>query len=76
MLLWTLRLEGQRRLVTTAEQAGTTAMRRVFEEMGYKFKYIVKRPTAARCRRNRRLLTAAAPQNPAFSRVDRSATAI
>ncbi|NLZ56564.1 MAG: hypothetical protein GX900_07905 [Clostridiaceae bacterium] len=41
MLLWGLcGWKDNGRLITTAEQAGTTAMRRVFEEMGYKFKYI------------------------------------
>lgn len=41
MLLWGLCgwIEGGR-IITTAEQAGTTALRPAFEAMGYKFKYI------------------------------------
>ena len=41
MVLWGLCgwYEGDR-LVTTADQAGTTALRGVFEELGYKFKYV------------------------------------
>lgn len=41
MILWGLAgdmIEG--RLVTTAAQAGTTALRKVFSDLGYKFKYI------------------------------------
>lgn len=44
MLLWGLTgwTEGDR-FVTTADQAGTTALRKPMEEMGYRFKYIVNR---------------------------------
>jgi L-fucose isomerase-like protein len=31
-------------LLTTADQAGTSALRKVFEDMGYKFKYIYNSP--------------------------------
>jgi L-fucose isomerase-like protein len=42
MLLWGLtgRQEGDR-FVTTADQAGTTAIRKPMEDMGYTFKYVV-----------------------------------
>ena len=41
ILLWGLTgwMEGGR-LVTTADQAGTTALRKVFEDMGYRFRYV------------------------------------
>ena len=41
MLLWGLTgyMQGGR-LVTTADQAGTTALRKVFEDLGYRFKYV------------------------------------
>ena len=41
MILWGLAgdIEGDR-LVTAAPQAGTTALRKVFEDLGYKFKYV------------------------------------
>ena len=31
------------RIVTTADQAGTTALRKTFRDLGYKFKYIYYR---------------------------------
>jgi hypothetical protein len=39
------------RLVTTADQAGTTALRKVFEDLGYRFKYVYEspQPAAAAC---------------------------
>jgi len=41
MILWGLAGDMENgRLVTAAPQAGTTALRLVFEELGYKFKYI------------------------------------
>ncbi|MDD3927250.1 MAG: hypothetical protein PHT33_11400, partial [bacterium] len=42
MLLWGLRgwRDGDR-FVTTADQAGTTALRRTMQDMGFRFKYIV-----------------------------------
>jgi len=41
MILWGLTGDIENgRLVTTAPQAGTTALRKVFEDLGYKFKYI------------------------------------
>jgi L-arabinose isomerase len=45
MLLWGLTgfTEGGR-LVTTADQAGTTALRKVFEDLGYRFKYVYESP--------------------------------
>ena len=41
ILLWGLTgwMEGGR-LVTTADQAGTSALRKVFEDMGYRFRYV------------------------------------
>ncbi len=33
-------------LLTTADQAGTSALRKVFEDMGYRFKYIYNSPDA------------------------------
>jgi L-fucose isomerase-like protein len=45
MLLWGLTgyTQGDR-LVTTADQAGTTALRKVFEDLGYRFKYVYESP--------------------------------
>jgi L-fucose isomerase-like protein len=41
MLLWGLAGDIENgRLITAAPQAGTTALRKVFEDLGYKFKYI------------------------------------
>jgi L-fucose isomerase-like protein len=41
MILWGLAGDIENgRLVTAAPQAGTTALRKVFEDLGYKFKYI------------------------------------
>jgi L-fucose isomerase-like protein len=42
MILWGLGgwMEGER-FVTTADQAGTTALRKTMQDMGYRFKYIV-----------------------------------
>ncbi len=41
MILWGLAGDIQDgRMVTTAAQAGTTALRKVFEDLGYKFKFI------------------------------------
>ncbi len=34
-------------LLTTADQAGTSALRKVFEDMGYQFKYVYDSPDAA-----------------------------
>jgi L-fucose isomerase-like protein len=47
MLLWGLTgsMQGGR-LVTTADQAGTTALRKVFEDLGYRFKYVYESPGA------------------------------
>jgi L-fucose isomerase-like protein len=47
MLLWGLTgsIRGER-LVTTADQAGTTALRKVFEDLGYRFKYVYESPGA------------------------------
>jgi L-fucose isomerase-like protein len=45
MLLWGLTGYTQGgRLVTTADQAGTTALRKVFEDLGYRFKYVYESP--------------------------------
>jgi L-fucose isomerase-like protein len=45
MLLWGLAGYTQGgRLVTTADQAGTTALRKVFEDLGYRFKYVYESP--------------------------------
>jgi L-arabinose isomerase len=47
MLLWGLTGYSQGgRLVTTADQAGTTALRKVFEDLGYRFKYVYESPGA------------------------------
>ncbi len=47
MLLWGLTAYTQGgRLVTTADQAGTTALRKVFEDLGYRFKYVYESPGA------------------------------
>ena len=48
MVLWGLCgwIEGDR-LVTTADQAGTTALRAPMQEMGFNFKYIVNKKDAA-----------------------------
>jgi len=47
MLLWGLTGYTQGgRLVTTADQAGTTALRKVFEDLGYRFKYVYESPGA------------------------------
>ena len=41
MLLWGLAGESKNgHVVTPAPQAGTTALRKVFEDLGYKFKYV------------------------------------
>ena len=41
MILWGLAGDIENgRLVTAAPQAGTTALRKVFEDLGYRFKYI------------------------------------
>jgi len=41
MILWGLAGDIENgRMVTAAPQAGTTALRKVFEDLGYKFKYI------------------------------------
>ena len=41
MILWGLTGDSENgRLVTAAPQAGTTALRKVFEDLGYKFRYI------------------------------------
>ncbi len=45
MLLWGLAGTTESgRLVTTADQAGTTALRHTFEELGWKFKYVTDYP--------------------------------
>ena len=45
MLLWGLTgYYYQGKLLTTADQAGTTALRKIFEDMGFKFKYIYNTP--------------------------------
>lgn len=49
MVLWGLagnRKNGNRRLATTAGQAGTTALRKPMEDMGYNFKYVYNFPDA------------------------------
>ena len=47
MLLWGLTgYTRGGRLVTTADQAGTTALRKVFEDLGYRFKYVYESPGA------------------------------
>jgi L-fucose isomerase-like protein len=49
MILWGLAgnsEDGNGRLATTAAQAGTTAIRKPMEDMGYKFKYIYDFPDA------------------------------
>jgi L-fucose isomerase-like protein len=47
MLLWGLTgYTRDGRLVTTADQAGTTALRKVFEDLGYRFKYVYESPGA------------------------------
>src|ERR1700676_5463364 len=44
MILWGLNgWEEDGRTITTADQAGTTALRHPLQEMGYQFKYIVSR---------------------------------
>lgn len=41
MILWGLAGDFENgRVITTAPQAGTTALRKVFEDLGYKFKYV------------------------------------
>jgi hypothetical protein len=41
MILWGLAGDNEQgRLVTAAPQAGTTALRKVFEDLGYKFIYL------------------------------------
>ena len=41
MILWGLAGDMENgRLVTAAPQAGTTALRKVFDDLGYKFRYI------------------------------------
>jgi L-fucose isomerase-like protein len=45
MLLWGLTGYTQGgRLITTADQAGTSALRKVFEDLGYRFKYVYESP--------------------------------
>ncbi len=45
MLLWGLTGYTEKgRLITTADQAGTTALRKVFEDLGYRFKYVYNSP--------------------------------
>ncbi len=47
MVLWGLTGSTQDgRLVTTAAQAGTSALRKVFEDLGYRFKYVYESPGA------------------------------
>ncbi len=47
ILLWGLTgwVENSR-LVTTADQAGTSALRKVFEDMGYRYRYVYETPGA------------------------------
>ena len=52
MVLWGLcgEIESDGRIVTTADQAGTTAIRKTFYDLGYKFRYIydiIGKPSAA-----------------------------
>ncbi|MCX7804073.1 MAG: hypothetical protein N3A38_02675 [Planctomycetota bacterium] len=50
MILWGLTgWEEGGRWVTTAGQAGTTAIRRTMEEMGYRFKYVFDTMNGGRC---------------------------
>jgi L-fucose isomerase-like protein len=47
LLLWGLKgYMHNGRLITTAAQAGTTAMRKVFEDMGFRYKYVYESPGA------------------------------
>jgi len=61
MLLWGLTGYTQGgRLVTTADQAGTTALRKVFEDLGYRFKYVYESPGAKPKRKQIRSFAGAA----------------
>lgn len=47
LLIWGLKgYMRNGKLVTTADQAGTTALRKVFEDMGFRYKYVYESPGA------------------------------
>lgn len=72
MLLWGLAGESRNgHVITPAPQAGTTALRKVFEDLGYKFKYlynIIGKPTPLEKIRSF-LLSATAAKNLRSSKV-------